>query len=78
MMEEWDWGTPVTLYYNETGPGNHVEYMCDSSCNLISTAKLVLGCQVNSVWDHQPAIIQRCKAYVDALLSTLSFSSCTH
>ena len=27
----------VTLCYNETGPGTHVEYMCDNSCNLIST-----------------------------------------
>jgi len=27
----------VTLCYNETGPGTHVEYMCDSRCDLIST-----------------------------------------
>jgi len=27
----------VVLCYNETGPGTHVEYMCDNSCDLIST-----------------------------------------
>ena len=47
----------VILCYNETGPGNRVEYMCDSGYDLISAEILVLTCQVNGVWDHQPAII---------------------
>ena len=46
----------VILCYNETGPGTHVQYMCDSGYDLISADILVLRCQVNGVWDHQTAI----------------------
>ena len=49
----------VILCYNETSPGTHVEYMCDNGYDLISTEKLVLECQVNGLWDQQPAITCR-------------------
>ena len=66
----------VILCYNETGPGTHVEYMCDSGYDQIPAEKL--RCQVNGVWDHQPVITCRPRGndYVNDALPSFHILPC--